>query len=99
MKHKPPRPEFAKTFQVKVSAWVQEERQSGTEKLDGFFAASDAKLAAGRLSDLFQVFGALRSAELSGGASWATLAPFLADRASAKKDEGIIETIESGSDE
>eukprot|EP00439_Symbiodinium_sp_Y106_P056263 s5747_g7.t2 len=50
-------------------------------------------------SDLFQVFGALRSAELSGGASWATLAPFLADRASAKKDEGIIETIESGSDE
>ena len=34
-------------------------------------------------SDLFQVFGALRSAELSGGASWATLA--LADRASAKK--------------
>eukprot|EP00439_Symbiodinium_sp_Y106_P056447 s1046_g7.t3 len=46
-------------------------------------------------SDLFQVFGALRSAELSGGASWATLAPFLADRAIAKKDEGIIETIES----
>ena len=32
-------------------------------------------------------------------ASWATLAPFLADRISAKKDEGIIETIESGSDE
>ena len=134
VKHKPPRPEFAKTFQVKVwtgSAWVQEERQGGTQKLDGFFASSDAKLAAGRLtrldpvfrrpptwsstctnecavsifadwlsgSDLFQVFGALRSAELSGGASWATLAPFLADRTSAKKDEGIIETIESGSDE
>ena len=49
-------------------------------------------------SDLFQVFGALRLAELSGGASWETLAPFLVDRASAKKDEGAIETIESDSD-
>eukprot|EP00439_Symbiodinium_sp_Y106_P021464 s6652_g2.t1 len=42
VKHKPPRPEFAKTFQVKVwtgSAWVQEERQGGTQKLDGFFAS------------------------------------------------------------
>ena len=134
VKHKPPRPEFAKTFQVKVwtgSAWVQEERQGGTQKLDGFFAsfrrevgrrpfntAGPSLQTAANMeqhlhervrcfqfaywlsgSDLFQVFGALRSAELSGGASWATLAPFLADRASAKKDEGIIETIESGSDE
>ena len=35
VKHKPPRPEFAKTFQIKVwtgSAWVQEERQGGTQK-------------------------------------------------------------------
>ena len=113
------------------SAWVQEERQGGTQKLDGFFASFQREVGrrpfntagpslqtAANMeqhlhervrcfqfaywwsgSDLFQVFGALRSAELSGGASWATLAPFLADRASAKKDEGIIETIESGSDE
>ena len=42
VKHKPPRPEFAKAFQVKVwtgPAWVQEERQGGTQKLDGFFAS------------------------------------------------------------
>ena len=90
------------------SAWGSGRETSGTQKLDGFLPASDAKLAAGPFntagsdwtaanmeqhlhervscfqfahwlsgSDLLQVFGALRSAELSGGASWATLALFL----------------------
>ncbi|CAE7711056.1 unnamed protein product [Symbiodinium sp. CCMP2592] len=46
-------------------------------------------------SDLFQVFG--KAAWWSFvGRHFGTLS---GDRASAKKDEGIIETIESGSDE
>ena len=42
VRHKPPKPEFAKTFNVKVwngATWVMQERVGGTQKLDGFFAS------------------------------------------------------------
>ena len=130
VKHKPPKPEFAKTFNVKVwsgRGWVMEERQGGTQKLDGFFAsfrrevgrkpfntAGPSLKTAENLpqhlhermrcfqlsywlsgSDLFQAFGALRKAELEGGASWQTLAPFIQDQ----KKQDAVESIDSGSDD
>lgn len=42
VKHKPPHPEFARTFRMKVwtgRAWTEEVRVGGTQKLDGFFAS------------------------------------------------------------
>ena len=127
VKHKPPKPEFAKTFNVKVwngRGWVMEQRHGGTQKLDGFFAsfrrevgrkpfntAGPSLKRADNLeqhlhermrcfqlsywlsgSDLFQVFGAWRKAELEGGASWQTLAPFLQDQ----KRQDAVESIDSG---
>ena len=111
VKHKPPRPEFAKTFQVKVCGlallgfrkrdkWDTEvrwllasfRREVGRRPFNtagsDWTAANMEQHLHERVScfqfahwlsgsDLLQVFGALRSAGLSGGASWATLALFL----------------------
>ena len=105
VRHKSPKPEFAKTFNVKVwnsATWIMQKRVSGTQKLDGFFASFRREVgrkpfntsgptleSADKMeqhlhermrcfqlafwlsgNDLFQVFGALRAAELAAGASW-----------------------------
>ncbi|CAE7405417.1 unnamed protein product [Symbiodinium sp. CCMP2456] len=130
VKHKPPKPEFAETFNVKVwngRGWVMEQRQGGTQKLDGFSASFRREVGRKPFStagpsltrpenleqhlhermrcfqlsywlsgsDLFQVFGALRKAELEGGASWQTSAPFLQDQ----NRQDAVESIDSGSDD
>ncbi|CAE7219386.1 unnamed protein product [Symbiodinium sp. CCMP2592] len=65
VKHKPPHPEFARTFRMKV--WT------GMRVFQFLFWFSYA--------DCFQVFAALRQAERTavGSASWETLKPFLGD--------------------
>ena len=42
---------------------------------------------------LFQVFGALRAAELAAGASWETLKEFLPDRAASSEDRADEERM------
>ena len=48
VKHKPPRPGFAKEIQIRVwngNAFEEQIRCGGTQKLDGFFLASHGMLA------------------------------------------------------
>ena len=68
MKHKLPRPKIAKIFKKGGTGPSLQTRQHGA------LARTSAVSNLPSGSDLFQVFRALRSAELSGGASWATLA-------------------------